>query len=172
MSKGHSARAWYAGRNPPSDDVLSIFDKAGKPEVLYDQASESNEGEFATLIRGVYSKMDTLKRSPDDFRTWAEEDGYVAVYEAVLEFAAPEMKARVGMLTTGCLQIPRHRRTGRQEEADLRRLRETAGERRPQHVHCQPCTNVWHRSGHRRATACSISSSLARRRPAACSQTA
>jgi hypothetical protein len=78
--------------------VLSIFDEAGKPEVLYDQASESNEGEFATLIRGVYGKMDTLKRSPDDFRTWAEEDGYVAVYEAVLEFAAPEMKARVGML--------------------------------------------------------------------------
>lgn len=99
MSQGRTVRAWYAGRTAPPEEVLSIFDEAGKPEILYDQASpESIEGEFATLMRGVYSKMDTLKRSPDDFRTWAEEDGYITVYEALLDFAPPEIKARVGML--------------------------------------------------------------------------
>ena len=78
MSTGCSARPWYAGRTPPSEEVLSIFEDAGKPEILYNQANpETIEGEFATLMRGIYGKMDSLKRSPDDFRTLAEEDGYV-----------------------------------------------------------------------------------------------
>ena len=64
------ARPWYPGRTPPSEEVLSIFDEAGEPEVLYNQANpEDIEGEFASLMRSVYSKMDILKRSPDDFRT-------------------------------------------------------------------------------------------------------
>ncbi|HCL30800.1 MAG TPA: hypothetical protein DIC52_20500 [Candidatus Latescibacteria bacterium] len=50
--------------------MLSIFDEVGEPEVLYNQANpEDIEGEFASLMRSVYSKMDILKRSPDDFRT-------------------------------------------------------------------------------------------------------
>ncbi len=99
MSKGGSARPWYAGRTPPSEEVLSIFTDAGKPEVLYNQANpEAIEGEYATMMRGIYSKMDSLKRSPQDFRTWAAEDGYVTFYEALLDIAPPDMKGRVGML--------------------------------------------------------------------------
>jgi hypothetical protein len=99
LSKGSTARPWYAGRTPPSEEVLSIFEDAGEPEVLYDQASaETIEGEFATLMRGIYGKMDTLKRSPGDFRTWAEEDGYVTFYEALLDIAPADIKARVGIL--------------------------------------------------------------------------
>jgi hypothetical protein len=99
LSKGRTARPWYAGRTPPSEDVLSIFEDAGEPEVLYNQANpDAIEGDFATLVRTIYGKMDTLKRSPDDFRTWAEEDGYVTFYEALLDVGPPEIKGRVSML--------------------------------------------------------------------------
>ena len=99
MSPRSFARPWYAGRTPPSEDVLSIFEEAGKPEVLYSQGNpEGIEDEYATLMRGIYGKMDSLKRSPQDFRTWAEEDGYVTFYEALLDIGPPEIKGRVGIL--------------------------------------------------------------------------
>ena len=99
MSTRTPARPWYAGRTPPSEEVLSIFEDAGRPEVLYNQANpDAVEGEYATLMRGIYGKMDSLKRSPADFRTWAEEDGYVTFYEALVDIAPPDLKARVGML--------------------------------------------------------------------------
>lgn len=92
-------RFWYAGSQPPAEEVLSIFDEAGEPEVLYNQGQpDAVEGEYASLMKGLYGKMDSLKRSPDDFRTWTDEDGYVTFYKCLLDIAPPEIKQRVGML--------------------------------------------------------------------------
>lgn len=100
MSKWHSpARPWYAGRTPPAEEVLAIFADAGEPQVLYNQGQpDAIEGDFADIMRGIYGKMDTLKRSPDEFRTWAEEDGYLTFYEALLDIAPLEIKGRVQVL--------------------------------------------------------------------------
>jgi hypothetical protein len=102
VSKRRSpARPWYAGRTPPPEDVLAIFDEAGEPEVLYNQGdADGIEGEYASLMRGLYDKMDSLKRSPDEFRTWAEEDGYITFYLALLDIAPAEIKSRVQVLQT------------------------------------------------------------------------
>lgn len=97
--RGQPVRPWYAGRQPPPPEVVSIFDDAGKPEVLYSQAdSGAIDGEFAAAMRGLYGKMDTLKRSPNEFRTWTEEDGYVTFYLAMLDIAAADIRARLQVL--------------------------------------------------------------------------
>jgi hypothetical protein len=99
LKKRSPARPWYAGRTPPAEEVLAIFDNAGEPEVLYNQADpDSIEGDFASLMKSVYGKMDSLKRSPQDFRTWTDEDGYATFYEALLDYAPAEIKGRVGIL--------------------------------------------------------------------------
>ena len=66
--------------------------------VLYNQGQETNTGEYADVVKDLYGKMDLLKRSPDEFRTWTEEDGFLTFYETLLDFAAPEMKDRVQVL--------------------------------------------------------------------------
>ncbi len=67
-------------------------------QVLYDHANEENEGEYADIMKGVYDKMDTLKRSPVDFRTWTEEDGLETFLEVLFDFGSADLRERVQIL--------------------------------------------------------------------------
>ena len=59
---------------------MAVFDQDPQPQVLYDQTDSAGiEGAYADIMRGLYDKMDSLKRSPDDFRTWTDEDGYLTI---------------------------------------------------------------------------------------------
>lgn len=79
--------------------MVAIFDNAGEPQVLYNQANAADaDGEFGALMRGLYGKMDSLKRNPAEFRTWTEEDGYLTFYLALLDIAAADIRARVQVL--------------------------------------------------------------------------
>jgi len=78
---------------------MAVFDQDPQPQVLYDQTDSAGiEGAYADIMRGLYDKMDSLKRSPDDFRTWTDEDGYLTFYNALLDFAGDETKDRVQVL--------------------------------------------------------------------------
>ena len=79
--------------------MLGVVDRID-PEapVLYDQGKEENTGEYADIVKDLYGKMDMLKRSPDEFRTWTDEDGYLIFYETLLDFAGTEVKDRVQVL--------------------------------------------------------------------------
>ena len=101
--KRHSRhyRPWYTGRTPPAAEVLDAIERVDpQPEILYSQAEESNTGEYTDIVKDLYGKMDLLKRSPDEFRTWTDEDGYLTFYETLLDFASPEMRDRVQVLQT------------------------------------------------------------------------
>ena len=100
MSKRSSARPWYTGKTPPAEEILSSIESVDPaPDVLYDSTkSEESSGEFADLVKGLYGKMDSLKRSPDEFRTWTEEDGYQTFYETLLDLAPTETRSRVQLL--------------------------------------------------------------------------
>lgn len=92
-------RPWYAGRTPPAEEVVAIFDNAGEGQVLYDQGNAAGvDGDYAATMRGLYGKMDSLKRNPDGFRTWTEEDGYLTFYLALLDIAPVEIRSRVQVL--------------------------------------------------------------------------
>ncbi len=94
-------RPWYTGKAPPEKDVIGIVDRIDPDApVLYDQGQEENTGEYADVVRELYGKMDLLKRSPDEFRTWTDEDGYLIFYETLLDFAESEVKDRVQVLQT------------------------------------------------------------------------
>ena len=91
-------RAWYAGKTPPAGDILEKIEAVDQgTEVLFDLSRES-DGEIAEIVHGLYGKMDSLKRSPDEFRTWTEEDGYQTFFEALTDIAPPEARARVQLL--------------------------------------------------------------------------
>lgn len=50
------------------------------------------------LVKGLYAKMDTLKRSPISFRTWTEEDGTEAFLSTLLDLTPSNMRTRVQFL--------------------------------------------------------------------------
>ena len=90
-------RAWYAGKVPPELQMLTDAESADESaEVLY--ASGEGEGEYADVVKGLYGAMDSLKRNPNDFRTWTEEDGMETFLEVLLDFAESETRARVRIL--------------------------------------------------------------------------
>lgn len=94
-----SIRPWCAGPTFPSDDVIAIFDRDPQPQIAYNQGDAASiQGHLADIMRGLYGKMDSLKRSPDEFRTWTDEDGYVTFYNVLLDFAGPETRDRVQIL--------------------------------------------------------------------------
>ena len=96
--KRPAVRPWYAGKSPPAGDLLDKLEAVDEEtKVLYDPSRES-EGEFAEIMRGLYDKMDSLKRSPDEFRTWTEEDGYQTFYETLTDLAPQETRVRVQLL--------------------------------------------------------------------------
>ena len=96
--KRPAVRPWYAGKSPPAGDLLDKLEAVDEEtKVLYDPTRES-EGEFAEIMRGLYDKMDSLKRSPDEFRTWTEEDGYQTFYETLTDLAPQETRVRVQLL--------------------------------------------------------------------------
>ena len=95
----HPVRAWYAGRTPPDDELIASVEEADDGGVvLYDQTSDSNEGEYADVVKGIYNKMDTLKRSPLDFRTWTDEDGFETFLTVLIDFAPDDLRDRVQIL--------------------------------------------------------------------------
>ena len=92
-------RPWYTGRTFPADDVVAVFDEDQQPKILYDQRDAASiEGTYADIMRGIYGKMDSLKRNHSDFRTWTDEDGYLTFYNAMLDFCGSETRDRVQVL--------------------------------------------------------------------------
>jgi hypothetical protein len=69
-----------------------------QPAVLYEKGEGEATGIEPDLVKGLYSKMDTLKRSPATFRTWTEEDGTEAFLGALLDLTPSNMRARVQLL--------------------------------------------------------------------------
>ena len=100
ISPRGSYRPWYSGRTEPDEETLRLFESIEpSPQVLYDLADPSSSaGEFAGVVRTVYDKMDSLKRNPDDFRSWAREDGYVMFYDVLTDLAPPDLRGRVQIL--------------------------------------------------------------------------
>ena len=92
-------RAWYAGKVSPDEEAIARAEEAdGHGQVLYDHNADSNEGEYADLVKGVYDMMDTLKRNPLEFRTWTEEDGYETFLTALFDFGPTALRDRVQIL--------------------------------------------------------------------------
>ena len=99
MSKAHPVRAWYAGRTPPDDELIASVEEADDGgTVLYDHEAANSEGEYADVVRGLYDKMDTLKRNPLDFRTWTEEDGFETFLTVLFDFGPDDLRERVQIL--------------------------------------------------------------------------
>ena len=95
--KREPGRAWYAGKVPPELQMLSDAEAADESkQMLY--ASGGGEGEYSDVVKGLYGAMDSLKRNPNDFRTWTEEDGMETFLEVLLDFAESETRARVRIL--------------------------------------------------------------------------
>lgn len=92
-------RAWYSGRTPPDEKIVTAAEDADEGAlVLYDHEAEENEGEYAAIIKGLYNKMDTLKRHPDDFRTWTLADGMETFLEVLLDLGPPDLRQQVQIL--------------------------------------------------------------------------
>ena len=100
MTLRRPGRPWYPGRSEPDEEVLALFESADpKPDILYDQANAAGStGDYAKTVREIYGKMDSLKRSPDAFRSWREEDGLVTFYDTLLDIAPSDMRGRVQIL--------------------------------------------------------------------------
>jgi len=99
MSEGSMSRvrAWYGGREPAAAEVIDIAEQAeGTGRVLYD--SVEGGGEYAEIVRNLYDEMDSLKRTPAEFRTWTPEDGLVTFLQVLLDFAPLDMRGRVSIL--------------------------------------------------------------------------
>ena len=100
MKRPHrSARAWYGGAAPPEDQFLQELEALDHyPECLSESTGGTSSGQEPELIKGLYDKMDTLKRSPITFRSWTEEDGIEAFLGALLDLTPPGLKTRVQLL--------------------------------------------------------------------------
>lgn len=100
MTLRRPGRPWYPGRSEPDEEIIALFDSADpSPQILYDQANVAGStGKYADVMRGIYNKMDSLKRSPDAFRSWTEEDGLVTFYDTLLDIAPGDMRGRVQIL--------------------------------------------------------------------------
>tara|TARA_Y100001978_G_scaffold199915_1_gene215178 strand:+ start:961 stop:2172 length:1212 start_codon:yes stop_codon:yes gene_type:complete len=90
-------RAWYGGREPAEAEVIEVAEVAeGGGKVLYDSIEVS--GDFADIFRNLYDEMDSLKRTPSDFRTWNSEDGFMTFFQVLLDYGPLDMRGRVSML--------------------------------------------------------------------------
>ena len=90
-------RAWYGGKEPATAEVIEAAEAAeGGGEVLYDSLEGS--GDFADIFRHLYDEMDSLKRTPGDFRTWTPEDGFMTFFQVLLDFGPLDMRGRVTVL--------------------------------------------------------------------------
>ena len=93
-------RAWCAGKTQPPEEVLTTIENIDpKPEILYDQSNiDGSTGELADVMKGLYDKMDSLKRNPDEFRAWTDEDGHITFYDTLLDLTPDEIRLRVNIL--------------------------------------------------------------------------
>jgi hypothetical protein len=92
------ARAWYGGRTPPDPEILATAIAADTaPAMLYDREA-GGTGEYASIFRTLYDRMDSLKRSPFEFRTWTEEDGIETFFGVLIDFAPSDLRGRVQFL--------------------------------------------------------------------------
>ena len=99
MRKRHpGTRAWYAGKSAPDEELLSAVEAADPdPQFLYEHTAGEAQGEYAEIVKAIYDKMDTLKRSPNEFRSWTEEDGMETFFQVLLDFSA-DLRERVQLL--------------------------------------------------------------------------
>jgi len=94
----HTARAWYGSKNPPVEDILASVEAIDPDtQILYDHTS-GEEGEYDAIVKGLYDRMDSLKRNATEFRTWTEEDGIEAFFEVLIDVAPAELRSRVQIL--------------------------------------------------------------------------
>jgi len=94
-----AARAWYGSKAPPDEGFLQQLEAADPaPQFLFDNTGGSQVGEGAELVKGLYDKMDSLKRNPLHFRTWTEEDGMETFFETLLDLTPSNLRARVQIL--------------------------------------------------------------------------
>lgn len=92
-----NTRAWYGSKEPAAEQIITAVEAAeGEPVVLYDHAA--NEGEYVDIAKGLYDEMDSLKRTPAEFRTWTVEDGIGTFFQAMLDFAPADLRSRVSIL--------------------------------------------------------------------------
>lgn len=97
MRRKCKTRAWYGSKEPAADDIIAAAEAAeGEATVLYDHAT--NSGEYVEIAKGLYDEMDSLKRTPAEFRTWTVEDGIGTFFQALLDFAPADMRSRVSIL--------------------------------------------------------------------------
>ncbi|MFT5090369.1 MAG: hypothetical protein ACI906_000035 [Candidatus Latescibacterota bacterium] len=97
VRRQRSTRAWYGSKEPAAEEIIAAAEAAeGEPVVLYDHAA--NEGEYVDIARGLYDEMDSLKRTPAEFRTWTVEDGIGTFFQALLDFSPTDMRSRVSIL--------------------------------------------------------------------------
>ncbi len=101
VSRCHpGVRAWHGGKTPPDEQLVQLVETAdASAEVLYDGSVPGGDtGAYSGIVKGLYGKMDSLKRSPAEFRTWTEEDGMETFVEALLDIAPPDLRNRVQVL--------------------------------------------------------------------------
>lgn len=91
-------RAWYGSNTPPDAEIMDYIARLDpEPEVIHDN-EEDHEGTFDEQIKGIYDKMDSLKRNPGDFRRWSEEDGLETFFKTMLDLGPEDMRSRVKIL--------------------------------------------------------------------------
>ncbi|MBM3278222.1 MAG: hypothetical protein FJY95_09075 [Candidatus Handelsmanbacteria bacterium] len=98
-SRKRLARAYYGSQAPPDEEFLATAEALDQhPAVLYEKVEGQATGLEPDLVKGLYVKMDTLKRSPTTFRTWTEEDGTEAFLGSLLDLTPSDMRSRVQLL--------------------------------------------------------------------------
>ena len=107
-------RAWYSGKVPPDPQAIAQAEEADpNPVVLYEPGNPQSQKNDA-LGRHLYDLMDTLKRSPQEFRTWTLEDGMETFFAVLLDFGPPDLLSRVQILQR--LGVFRFRKSDSQDE--------------------------------------------------------
>lgn len=79
------------------DILVSAEGVDSDTQILYDHTS-GEEGEYDAIVKGLYDRMDSLKRNATEFRTWTEEDGMEAFFEVLIDVAPAELRSRVQIL--------------------------------------------------------------------------
>lgn len=99
MKKKHpGTRAWYAGKAPPEKEILdAIAALDDDSQVIYDNTHEG-QGEYSEIVKRIYNQMDSLKRTPAEFRTWTVEDGIETFFAVLIDFSSADLRSRVQTL--------------------------------------------------------------------------
>lgn len=98
MKKRHpGTRAWYAGKTLPDEEILAAVAAVDDDsQVIYDNTREGEE--YDEIVKRIYNQMDSLKRTPAEFRTWTAEDGVETFFAVLVDFSPADLRSRVQIL--------------------------------------------------------------------------